>query len=80
MAGRDDTKALGLHGLYVVAPRRGDHASAHAFAEERQSPLLGWAGKAVLEFRAVTVISSARWRCWKTDARWTRRPTAVSAR
>ncbi len=56
MAGRDDTKALGLHGLYVEARRRGDHASAHAFAEEaaRQSPSLGWAGKAVLEFRCLT--------------------------
>jgi HemY protein len=56
MAGRDDTKALGLHGLYVEARRRGDHASAHAFAEEaaRESPSLGWAGRAVLEFRCVT--------------------------
>jgi HemY protein len=56
MAGRDDTKALGLHGLYVEARRRGDHASAHAFAEEaaRESPSLGWAGRAVLEFRCLT--------------------------
>jgi len=53
MAGRADTKALGLHGLFVEARRRGDHATAHAFAEEaaRVNPLLGWAGKAVLEFR-----------------------------
>ena len=56
MAGRDDTKALGLHGLYVEARRRGDPTSAHAFAEEaaRESPSLGWAGKAVLEFRCLT--------------------------
>ncbi len=56
MAGRADTKALGLHGLHVEARRRGDHASAHAFAEEaaRENPSLGWAGKAVLEFRCVT--------------------------
>jgi HemY protein len=56
MAGRDDTKALGLHGLYVEARRRGDHASAHAFAEEaaRESPSLDWAGRAVLEFRCLT--------------------------
>ena len=56
MAGRDDTKALGLHGLYVEARRRGDATSAHAFAEEaaRESPSLGWAGKAVLEFRCLT--------------------------
>ena len=56
MASRADTKALGLHGLFVEARRRGDRASAHAFAEEaaRESPSLGWAGKAVLEFRCLT--------------------------
>jgi HemY protein len=56
MASRSDTKALGLHGLFVEARRRGDHASAHAFAEEaaRENPTLGWAGKAVLEKLCVT--------------------------
>jgi HemY protein len=56
MASRSDTKALGLHGLYVEARRRDDHVSARAFAEEaaRVSPALGWAGKAVLEFRCAT--------------------------
>jgi HemY protein len=56
MAGRPDTKTLGLHGLHVEARRRGDHATAHAFAEEaaRENPSLGWAGKAVLEFRCLT--------------------------
>ncbi len=56
MASRADTKALGLHGLFVEARRRADHASAHAFAEEaaRENPSLGWAGKAVLEFRCLT--------------------------
>jgi HemY protein len=56
MAGRADTKALGLHGLFVEAHRRGDRASAHAFAEEaaRENPSLGWAGRAVLEFRCLT--------------------------
>jgi HemY protein len=56
MAGRADTKALGLHGLFVEARRRGDHASAHAFAEEaaRENPSLGWAGKAVLEKLCIT--------------------------
>src|SRR6516164_770580 len=56
MAGRADTKALGLHGLFVEAHRRGDRASAHAFAEEaaRENPALGWAGKAVLEHRCRT--------------------------
>ena len=53
MASRADTKALGLHGLFVEARRRDDHSSAHAFAEEaaRVNPSLGWASKAVLELR-----------------------------
>jgi HemY protein len=56
MASRADTKALGLHGLFVEARRRNDLVSAHAFAEEaaRANPSLGWAGKAVLEFRCAT--------------------------
>ena len=56
MAGRADTKALGLQGLFVEAHRRGDRAGAHAFAEEaaRENPALGWAGRAVLEFRCLT--------------------------
>jgi HemY protein len=56
MATRTDTKALGLHGLFVEAWRRDDHLSARAFAEEaaRVSPSLAWAGKAVLEFRCAT--------------------------
>jgi len=56
MASRADTKALGLHGLYIEAQRRNDPASARAYAEEaeRTTPTLGWAGKAVLEFRCVT--------------------------
>jgi HemY protein len=56
LAGRADTKALGLHGLFVEAHRRGDRVSAHAFAEEaaRENPSLGWAGRAVLEFRCLT--------------------------
>jgi HemY protein len=56
MASRADTKALGLHGLFVEARRRGDHASAHAFAEEaaRENPSLGWAGRAVLEKLCLT--------------------------
>ncbi len=56
MASRADTKALGLRGLFIEAQRRGDHSGAHAFAEEaaRDNPQLGWAGKAVLEFRCLT--------------------------
>jgi HemY protein len=56
MANRPDTKALGLRGLFIEAQRRGDKASAHAFAEEaaRDNPSLSWAGRAVLEFRCLT--------------------------
>jgi HemY protein len=56
MASRSDTKVLGLHGLFIEARRRADHTGAHAFAEEaaRENPALGWAGKAVLEFRCLT--------------------------
>ncbi len=53
MASRDDTKALGLHGLFIEAQRRDDAISARAYAEEaaRSAPALGWAGRAVLESR-----------------------------
>jgi HemY protein len=53
MAGRPDTKALGLHGLFIEAQRRNDAVSARAYAEEaaRTQPSPGWAGTAVLEAR-----------------------------
>jgi HemY protein len=53
MASRSDTKALGLHGLFVEAQRRDDLISARAFAEEavRTAPSLSWASRAVLESR-----------------------------
>ena len=56
MANRADTKALGLHGLFIEARRRNDRMAAQAFAEEaaRTAPSLGWAGRAVLEFRCAT--------------------------
>jgi len=55
MANRPDTKALGLHGLFVEARRSHDHESARAIAEEaaRENPALTWAGKAVLEVRCL---------------------------
>jgi HemY protein len=54
MASRPDTKALGLHGLFIEARRRNDSASARAYAEEaaRTAPALSWAGTAVLEARS----------------------------
>jgi HemY protein len=56
MASRPHTKALGLHGLFIEAQRRDDATSARAYAEEaaRASPALGWAARAVLEFRCAT--------------------------
>jgi HemY protein len=53
MAVRPDTKALGLHGLFIEAQRRNDAGGARAYAEEaaRIAPSLGWAGTAVLEAR-----------------------------
>jgi HemY protein len=56
MAGRAETKALGLHGLFIEARRRNDLTGAQAFAEEavRTAPSLGWATRAVLEFRCTT--------------------------
>jgi HemY protein len=53
MAVRPDTKALGLHGLFIEAQRRNDAGGARAYAEEAAgiAPSLGWAGTAVLEAR-----------------------------
>lgn len=53
MAAREDTKLLGLRGLYVEAQRRSDAGSARSYAEEaaRVAPSLPWAGQAVLQFR-----------------------------
>jgi HemY protein len=55
MAGRDDTRLLGLHGLYIEARRRNDAAGAMLYAEEacRHPTVPGWAGQAAMEFRCV---------------------------
>ncbi len=55
MAGRDDTRLLGLHGLFIEARRRNDPAAALIYAEEaaNEGAAPGWAGQAVLEFRCV---------------------------
>jgi HemY protein len=54
MLGHEETKLLGLHGLFVEAARRADPAAALAYAEEaaKSDPALGWAGDAVIEFRS----------------------------
>jgi HemY protein len=53
MIKRDDTKLLGLHGLYIEAQRRDDTHAARLVAEEaaKVSPALAWAGQAVLDDR-----------------------------
>jgi len=53
MAEREDTRLLGLRGLYVEAQRRNDSVAARLFAEAaaNDAPALPWAGQAVLEFR-----------------------------
>lgn len=51
MAQKDETKVLGLRGLYVEARRRGDSAAAfrHATEAARLAPAIDWANEAVLE-------------------------------
>jgi HemY protein len=53
MASRDDTRVLGLHGLFVEAQRRNDTHAALFHAEEaaKHPSAPGWAGHAVLEMR-----------------------------
>ncbi|WP_306141898.1 heme biosynthesis protein HemY [Roseibium sp. MMSF_3412] len=56
MLDEPETKALGLHGLFVEAERQGEPIAARHYAEEaaRTSPGLEWAGKAVLGYQAVS--------------------------
>ena len=53
MTKRDDTKLLGLRGLYIEAQRRGDAQAAWLVAGEaaKAAPTLAWAGQAVLDER-----------------------------
>jgi HemY protein len=53
MVRREDTKLLGLRGLYVEAQRRNDAAAARLFAEEaaKASPHATWATQAALDYR-----------------------------
>jgi HemY protein len=55
MAVRDDTRLLGLHGLFIEARRRNDPAAALHYAEEaaKEKTVPAWAGHAVLEFRCI---------------------------
>ncbi len=53
MASRDDTRLLGLHGLYIEAQRRSDGAAAKLYAEEAASAARApaWAALAVFDAR-----------------------------
>lgn len=53
MSARDDTKLLGLRGLYIEAQRRNDVNGARLAAEEaaKVQPGVAWAGFALLEYR-----------------------------
>jgi HemY protein len=52
MAERDDTKLLGLRGLYIEAQRRDDAHAARQVAEfaAKAEPALAWAGQAMLDY------------------------------
>ncbi len=54
MLGREDTKLLGLRGLYIEAVRRNDAVSARAFAQEAaySDTMPVWAAEALIEFQA----------------------------
>ncbi|MGE3147690.1 MAG: heme biosynthesis protein HemY [Pseudorhodoplanes sp.] len=86
MAARNDTRLLGLRGLYVESQRRADHAAARFYAEEamRHAPALAWAGQAVLEFRSgagdwqgATDALEQSWRAGQLDKDLYRRRRAV---
>jgi len=53
MTRRDDTKLLGLRGLYIEAQRRDDAQAARLAVEEaaKASPAPAWAGQAALDYR-----------------------------
>ena len=53
MTARDDTRLLGLRGLYIEAHRRNDADAARRAAEEAAQiqPATAWAGEAVLDYR-----------------------------
>ena len=57
MTRRDDTKLLGLRGLYIEAQRRDDAHAAQLAVEEaaKASSAPAWAGQAVLDYRCAAV-------------------------
>ncbi|MEJ8475778.1 heme biosynthesis protein HemY [Roseibium algae] len=55
MLEKKQTRALGLHGLFIEAERHQEPVAARHYAEEaaKEAPGLEWAGKAVLGYQAV---------------------------
>jgi HemY protein len=53
MLGQDETRLLGLRGLYIEAVRRNDAASARAYAQEatHSEAMPAWAADALIEFQ-----------------------------
>jgi HemY protein len=53
MLGRDDTKLLGLRGLYIEAVRKNDPVAAYGFAQEaaRSDAMPAWSAEALIEFQ-----------------------------
>ena len=51
MANHDETRVLGLRGLFIEARRQGDLATARSYAQEaaRLAPAVKWANEALLE-------------------------------
>ncbi|MGE0563001.1 MAG: heme biosynthesis protein HemY [Pseudolabrys sp.] len=56
MLEKNETKLLGLRGLYIEAQRRNDMGAARAFAEEaaKSGGAAPWAGQAVLDYRCAS--------------------------
>lgn len=53
MAANDETRLLGLRGLFIEARRQGDNATAYRYADDanKLAPAAAWANEAVLEAR-----------------------------
>ncbi len=85
MARHDNTKLLGLRGLYIEAQRRNDPPAARRVAEEAAKAAASnstWAGQAVLDDRCANADwAGALERARSHEGRdWTRRTIAASAR
>ncbi len=53
MLDRDETRVLGLRGLFIEARRKGDDAAARFYADEahKLAPGVAWVGEAALDYR-----------------------------